>query len=85
MIYKGIIPFSVKFAAKEDTSSFFKYTAAGNEIIIFHLRSALQYNLRSFYPRENEPVHLCLYQIDCIKARMNRGNLSLYFLVCVQQ
>lgn len=51
-----------------------------NEIITFRLRSTLQFSFLSFYSSEKQLAHLCLYQIDCHKARMNKSNVSLYFL-----
>lgn len=60
---------------------FFKYAAAGNEIIIFGLRSTLEFSLLSVYSKEL--AHLCLYQIDYYSK--NEKGQCVYFLVCVQQ
>lgn len=61
---------SVKFAANDDITSFFKYAAAGDDTIISGLRSGLQFRLFSFYSRGEELAHLCPYRIKCITAGM---------------
>lgn len=69
-LQRKIIFFPVKFAANGDTSSFFKYAAAGNDIVIFGLRSGLQFSLHSFYSRGKEFTHLCPYHINSVTAGM---------------
>lgn len=75
---------NIKFAASDDTASFFKRTQLVHDIITFGLRSGLRFSLLLFHLKEF--AHLHPYPVNWITAFVQtRYNYSLLtFLVCIQ-
>lgn len=82
---------NIKFAASDDTASFFKCTELVHDIITFGLRPGLQFSLLLLHSRGKEFVHLHPYPVNwitvgikCVQTRYSYSLQLLTFLVCIQ-